>query len=123
MKVEVADQIPSFDKPAGTVLEQDPAAEAKSRRRCAPTHRDQSSPRRSRSRRSSLYDPPPGDGTENTGKLPNLIDGKESTSWTTELYRSSEFGNLKTGVGLDFTLEERRVLSSRSCPAGGRLEG
>jgi hypothetical protein len=51
------------------------------------------------------YDPE-GDQTENPDKLPNLIDGKESTSWSTELYKSSAFGNLKTGVGVDFTLEE-----------------
>jgi len=51
------------------------------------------------------YDPSPGDGEENDDDLDNLIDGKESTSWSTELYRSAAFGNLKEGVGLDFTLE------------------
>ncbi len=48
---------------------------------------------------------PEGDNVENPDKLPNLIDGKESTVWSTELYRSELFGGLKTGVGFDFTLE------------------
>lgn len=104
MKVEVTSQVPSFDKPAGTVLEQDPAPEMSSEddilrltvtREPAPVLVTE----------INDYDPE-GDQTENPDKLPNLIDGKESTSWSTELYRSSAFGNLKTGVGLDFTLEE-----------------
>jgi len=51
------------------------------------------------------YDPE-GDQTENPDSLPNLTDGKESTSWSTELYKSAAFGNLKDGVGLAFTLDE-----------------
>ena len=50
------------------------------------------------------YDPE-GDQTENDDTLHNLIDDKESTSWSTELYKSAAFGNLKDGVGLEFTLE------------------
>ena len=53
-----------------------------------------------------VYDPAPGDGTENDAQLPNLIDGKASTTWVTELYKSAAFGNRKDGVGLDFTLSE-----------------
>ena len=55
-------------------------------------------------------------------QLPKLIDGKESTGWTTELYRSSAFGNLKTGVGIDFTLEEAATIDRDRVPGGG-LEG
>ena len=53
-----------------------------------------------------VYDPSPGDGKENDDRLTNLIDGKDSTTWSTELYKSAAFGNLKEGVGLDFTLSE-----------------
>ena len=54
-------------------------------------------------------------------KLPNLIDGKESTVWTTELYRSAAFGDLKTGVGIDFLLEEEAtVVEIRSSVEGWR---
>ena len=48
---------------------------------------------------------PRGRPEENDDQLANLTDGKESTSWSTELYRSAAFGNLKDGVGLEFTLD------------------
>ena len=118
MKVEVAHQIPSFDKPAGTVLEQVPAPEGKSKDdvlRLTVT----SQPTPVKVTAIVVVDPPPGDGQENSSKLPNLIDGKESTSWTTELYRSSTFGNLKTGVGLDFTLEEAATIVEIVSPVEG----
>ncbi|OFV83466.1 MAG: hypothetical protein A2W26_11520 [Acidobacteria bacterium RBG_16_64_8] len=117
MQVEVADQVPTFDKPAGTVLEQDPAPEVDSSddvlrltvtREPTPV---------------SVLDlkdaDPEGDNTEHPDQLARLIDGKESTSWTTELYRSSAFGNLKSGVGLDFTLEEPASIVEIVSPVEG----
>lgn len=103
MEVEVADQIPSFDKVAGTVLEQDPLPGMTG---------DDEVLRLTVTRQPEAvavtdlgdYDPE-GDNSENADLLPNLIDGRDGTGWTTELYRSSSFGNLKTGVGLNFTLE------------------
>jgi hypothetical protein len=103
MQPEVTAQIPSFDKPAGTVLEQapDPGIES-----------DDGVLRLTVTREPTLvavtqmkdYDPE-GDQTENPDQLPNLTDGKDSTSWSTELYKSASFGNLdKDGVGLEFTL-------------------
>ena len=67
---------------------------------------------------------PEGDAHENTDLLPNLIDDKRSTSWTTELYRSASFGNTgKTGVGLDFTLEEpATIIQITSAVEGWRGE-
>ena len=105
LQVEVTAEIPSFDKPANTVLEQAPNPGVKS---------DDGKLRLTVSREPTpvkvtqikAYDPPPGDNTENDAQLPNLIDGKESTTWSTELYKSASFGNLKTGVGLQFTLAE-----------------
>ncbi len=104
MQVEVTSQVPSFDKPAGTVLEQDPAPEMSSNDdvlRLTVTRE----PTPVKVLQISDYDPE-GDQTENPTKLKNLVDGKESTSWTTELYRSTAFGNLKTGVGVEFALED-----------------
>jgi len=104
MQVEVTSQVPSFDKPAGTVLEQDPAPEMSNEDdvlRLTVTRE----PTPVKVLEIADYDPE-GDQTENPNKLKNLVDGKESTSWTTELYRSSLFGNLKTGVGIEFKLED-----------------
>jgi hypothetical protein len=46
------------------------------------------------------FDPPPGDGPENTGAVPNAVDGDPATAWETERYDTSRFGGLKPGVGL-----------------------
>jgi serine/threonine-protein kinase len=49
---------------------------------------------------ATAYDPPRGDGRENDRTTGNAIDGQQDTSWTTEGYKSSSFGQLKSGVGL-----------------------
>ncbi len=43
---------------------------------------------------------PQGDGQENPDQVPNAIDADASTAWTTDLYNTSTFGGLKSGVGL-----------------------
>ena len=43
---------------------------------------------------------PLGDGRENDQKLPNLVDGDRSTTWTTEGYGSRSFSGKKPGVGV-----------------------
>ena len=48
----------------------------------------------------TAYDPPPGDGQEHNPEAGNAIDGKAGTYWQTQQYSSSNFGNLKDGVGL-----------------------
>jgi hypothetical protein len=110
MEVSVAasDQVPSFDKEAGIVLGQDPAPGKKS---------DDDVLRLTVTREptpvkvTSIKDyDPEGDETENPNRLKNLTDGKESTVWSTELYRSSSFGGLKRGVGLNFTLESEATI-------------
>ncbi|MBN1319781.1 MAG: serine/threonine protein kinase [Thermoleophilia bacterium] len=108
MTVEVTDEVLSLDREADVVLEQDPEPEKKGRddvlrltvtREAIPVEV------------ASLDDADSeGDNVENPDKLPNLIDGKESTVWTTELYRSAAFGDLKTGVGIDFVLEEEATV-------------
>lgn len=103
LQIEITDRVPSFDRPADIVMRQDPEAELKSKDKVLrlivtrePTMVAV----------TKLVDvDPEGDNVENPDKLPNLIDGKESTVWSTELYRSELFGGLKTGVGFDFTLE------------------
>ena len=104
MEVEVIDQVPSFTDEAGVVQDQDPVE-------------GQDSPddilRLTVTREPeevvvvSMVDyDPEGDNVENPDRLPNLYDGKQNTTWSTELYRSEAFGGLKTGVGLEFELEE-----------------
>ncbi len=46
------------------------------------------------------FDPPPGDGRERPGSVPNAHDGDASTAWETERYESDSFGGRKAGVGL-----------------------
>jgi hypothetical protein len=57
------------------------------------------------------YDPPPGDGRENTGRVGLAFDGNDTTSWATSSYRTADFGRLKEGVGLAFDLGSARELS------------
>jgi serine/threonine-protein kinase len=104
MKVEVTAEIPSFDTDAGTVLEQapDPGIESDDGILTLTVTRE---PSPVTVVEMKDYDPE-GDQTENPDQLPNLTDGKQSTGWSTELYKSAAFGNLKDGVGLAFTLEE-----------------
>ena len=102
MQVEVTAQIPSFES-SGIVLEQTPDAGIKSDTDVLQlTVSREPTPVAVTEIKS--YDPE-GDQTENDDTLNNLIDDKESTSWSTELYKSAAFGNLKDGVGLEFTLE------------------
>lgn len=108
MQVEITDQVPSFDRQAGIVLQQDPEPEMKSEDdvlRLTVTREPKLVAV------TSLDDvDPEGDNVENPDRLPNLIDGRESTVWSTELYRSELFGGLKTGVGFDFTLEGKATI-------------
>jgi hypothetical protein len=90
MTVDVTAQIPSFDKPAGTILEQAPDPGIASEDNVL--------------RLTVSREPIPVTVTEIKDQLPTLLDGKTSTTWRTELYKSAAFGNLKNGVGLDFTL-------------------
>jgi hypothetical protein len=43
---------------------------------------------------------PQGDGAENNSQAPNVYDGNPTTTWTSERYTTTHFGNLKKGVGL-----------------------
>jgi serine/threonine-protein kinase len=56
------------------------------------------------------FDPAPGDGNEHDGEIAFTIDGDESTVWTTEGYRSADFGGLKDGVGIYVTLNSSAAL-------------
>jgi eukaryotic-like serine/threonine-protein kinase len=109
MQVEVTALIPSFDKKAGIVLQQSPDEGFKSDNGVLQlTVTRQPTP--VTVTEIKAYDPPPGDGKENDAQLPNLIDGHDSTTWSTELYKSAAFGNLKPGVGLEFTLAEQATI-------------
>lgn len=47
-----------------------------------------------------VYDPPPGDGTENNAAVQLAFDQDLDTSWKTSTYRTESFGKLKKGVGI-----------------------
>ncbi len=97
------DQVPSFDREAGIVLRQDPEPGQKAEDNVIHlTVTREPTPVAVLSMED--YDPE-GDDTENPDKLKYLTDGKDSTVWSTELYRSAAFGDLKRGVGLDFELD------------------
>ncbi len=116
-QVEVGTQVPSFDS-AGVVLDQSPKAGKKP---------DDGVIRVTATRSpvpvkvTKLQDvDPQGDAHENHSMLPKLIDGNDSTGWSTELYKSSSFGNLpKTGVGVDFTLESAALIVEVVSPVEG----
>jgi eukaryotic-like serine/threonine-protein kinase len=46
------------------------------------------------------YDPPPGDGSENSEQRVLAVDGDKTSTWETENYDSPDLGNIKDGVGL-----------------------
>jgi hypothetical protein len=43
---------------------------------------------------------PQGDQTENNSQAAKVYDGNPATTWSSELYTTAQFGNLKKGVGL-----------------------
>ncbi len=117
MTVEVTEKVPTFGKDPDIVLSQDPIAGAQS---------DDGILRLTVSREPVAVeatiidaDPEGDNGEENRDQVGNLTDGKDSTSWTTELYRTANFSNLKTGVGLDFTLEEEATIIQIISPVEG----
>ncbi|HEX8099061.1 MAG TPA: protein kinase [Actinomycetota bacterium] len=68
---------------------------------------------------------PLGDNEENSGDAGNAIDADPSSSWTTQHYKSPEFGGLKAGLGLwlDFGTTARvQGLTIRSPIPGWRFE-
>jgi eukaryotic-like serine/threonine-protein kinase len=70
------------------------------------------------------YDPPPGDGRENSGRTGLAFDRNPSTTWATTSYRTPDFGRLKDGVGLAFDLGDARELSGvRVTSVAGGWEG
>jgi serine/threonine-protein kinase len=115
-RVEVSQQVPSFDK-AGMVLDQSPKAGKKPDNGAIDVTATRS-PVPVKVARLQDVDPQ-GDAHENHAMLPNLIDGKANTYWSTELYKSSSFGNLKTGVGVDFTLGSPATIVEVDSPVKG----
>ncbi len=67
-------------------------------------------------------DPPPGDNDERDDEAPRAIDGDPATAWTTETYRSQDFGGLKEGVGLLVALPAPTTTTTMTITAPG-VEG
>lgn len=60
---------------------------------------------------------PEGDGSENDGDAEKVLPDVSGT-WETDRYNSAEFGNLKTGLGLGFELEEEAAVSAVTLISG-----
>jgi tRNA A-37 threonylcarbamoyl transferase component Bud32 len=60
--------------------------------------------------RATAFDPPPGDGVEDSIDLPHLTDGDPNTTWHTEFYSNRQFGGLKSGVGFVLALDQSHRL-------------
>ncbi|WP_041940000.1 MULTISPECIES: protein kinase family protein [Frankia] len=58
--------------------------------------------------RVNSFDPPAdnGDGSERDSEVGNVVDGNPSTVWHTEGYTTSNFGGLKSGVGLQLNFDK-----------------
>lgn len=68
---------------------------------------------------------PEGDGQENQGATGFAVDHDPSTTWTTDLYRTSQLGGLKSGVGLLIDLGRPTSVSEAELaltPAGSDVE-
>lgn len=67
---------------------------------------------------------PEGDNEENSDKAEDVIPNTEG-SWRTDRYNSASFGNLKSGVGLHFELEDKTTVKKvtvKSANSGGTFE-
>jgi serine/threonine-protein kinase len=118
MEVQVIAQEATFDEEPGTVLAQDPVAEEEAEDGILRLTVARA-PEPVRITEIKDYDPE-GDNKENPDLLPKLTDGEETSGWTTELYRSATFGNIdKTGVGLEFTLEDEAFMMEVITPVEG----
>jgi len=54
---------------------------------------------------------PQGDGQENDARATRAIDGDPTTAWTSDTYKTAQFGGLKQGLGLVLQLEQRAPVS------------
>jgi hypothetical protein len=62
---------------------------------------------------------PQGDGSEHDAQARLAIDGKASTSWTSDIYRTAAFGGLKKGLGLELDLAAPSTVTSVQVRLGG----
>ena len=58
------------------------------------------------------FDPPPGDGSENSGGVGFAVDGDPKTAWQSETYVTRNLGGLKSGVGLVLELDGEAEVST-----------
>ena len=54
------------------------------------------------------YDPESDDGEENSDRVSLAFDGKPDTFWSTQSYKTEDFGLLKSGLGVWFDLGEQK---------------
>jgi len=59
---------------------------------------------------ATSFDPPPGDGSEDSSAVANVLDHDPTTVWSTDFYE--DFSRLKPGVGLVLNLDPTSSLSA-----------
>lgn len=57
---------------------------------------------------------PEGDGNEHNELAPRVIDGNDSTTWVTHIYRTAQFSGIKKGAGLILDLGKSQQVGSVS---------
>lgn len=62
---------------------------------------------------------PEGDGEENDDRAPRAVDSDPRTSWSSKTYKTSDFGNLKSGLGLVLELEQQAGVSEVQVTVAG----
>ncbi|MHB1344360.1 MAG: protein kinase domain-containing protein [Thermoleophilia bacterium] len=103
LKVEVVERVLDLSKDTGIVVAQEPVVGEKAAGVVQLTVTREPIPVKVTA--LDDYDPE-GDDEERPELLQQLTDESDDTGWTTEGYRSAEFGNLpKTGVGVTFRLD------------------
>jgi hypothetical protein len=109
LEIEVAEKIPTFDRQPDIVLSQVPEVGVTSTDGKIQVTLSME-PTQVQINYLQDYDPGGDNGRENPEQVANLIDNKESTTWSTESYKQANFSGLKSGVGLRFTLAEPATL-------------
>ncbi|HCG99422.1 MAG TPA: hypothetical protein DE036_06430 [Actinobacteria bacterium] len=68
------------------------------------------------------YDPG-GNGDENPSLVARIIDGDDATGWTTESYRTANFGKLKDGTGVYIDFGKRVEMKEMTIVSSGGWSG
>ena len=107
-KIEVVKQIPAVDATAGVVTAQEPDTGVSAPDGTVKVTVTRTAVPVGITRLTDVD--PEGDASENPSLLALAMDGDVATAWTTEVYKTSDFSGLKSGVGVAFELDRPATL-------------